>query len=112
ELTYDLARLHAMAYSTNLAAFDVRTEEDRPDLHSSIPGYVFPAESPEARANSLRHLTNAITFFERAIVLLKNSTNRIEYKEWLVLPLEVGHAWCLDQAGSCKEALAVYRRTL
>src|SRR3954452_6261424 len=30
ELTYDLARLHAMAYSTNLTTFAVRTNNNRP----------------------------------------------------------------------------------
>src|SRR4030095_11141847 len=50
--------------------------------------------------------------YERAIMLLKKSTNDAQSKEWLVLPLELGHAWCLDQAGRRKEALAAYRKVL
>ena len=64
------------------------------------------------RAEAMRHLTNAIQLYERAIVLLKKSTNTVRSKEWLVLPLELGHAWCLDQSGARKQALAGYRKAL
>ncbi len=117
ELTYDLARLHSMAYSTNFVTFKVRTKDGLPEFYypgddPGVPRDVYPPESPEMRVQALKHLTNATALFERAIVLLKKSTNRVDYKEWLVLPLELGHAWCLDQAGSRKEALAAYRKSL
>jgi hypothetical protein len=116
QLTYNLARLHSMAYSTNLVSLSVRTN-DQPEFYSpgsdsGVPRGVYPAQSPEARAQALRHLTNAILLYERAILLLKKSTNEIEYKAWLVLPLELGYSWCLDQAGRRNEALAAYRKTL
>jgi len=50
--------------------------------------------------------------YERAIVLLKKSTNETFREEWFVLPLELGRAWCLDQAERPKEALEAYRKTL
>ena len=117
EVTYDLARLHSMAYSTNLASFAVRTNDNRPQFYypgidSGVPRRVYPPESLIVRSQALRHLTNAIRLYERAIVLLKGSTNNSASKEWLVLPLELGHAWCLDQSGARNEALAAYRKTL
>jgi tetratricopeptide (TPR) repeat protein len=116
ELTYDLARLHAMAYATNLVSVSVSTNDNRPQFYSpgsdrGVPSNVYMPRSPADRANALRHLTNAMQLYQRAIVLLKNSTNTVS-KEWLVLPLELGYAWCLDQAGSRKAALAAYRRVL
>jgi hypothetical protein len=117
EVTYDLARLHSMAYSTNDSTLRVRTDNGRPQFYSpgsdaGVPRTVYRGWSPEAQEEARKHLTNAIVLFRRAIFLLKTSTNKIEYKEWLVLPLEIGHAWCLDQAGLRKEALASYRNTL
>src|SRR5438132_3881840 len=69
ELTYDLARLHAMAYSTNLVAFTVRTNNGRPEFYypgddSGVPIAVYLPESSEARAEAGTHLTNAIVLFE------------------------------------------------
>ncbi len=117
EVTYDLARLHAMMYSTNLASFAVRTNDDRlqfyyPGTDSGVPRRVYPAETLSVRSQALRHLTNAIRLYERAIVLLKRSTNNSASKEWLVLPIELGHAWCVDQSGDRDAALAAYRKAL
>jgi hypothetical protein len=117
ETTYDLARLHAMAYSTNLSVLNVRTNDGRPQFYfpvrdSGVPAHVHPPPTPEARAQALRHLTNAVELYERAIVLLKTSPKTASQKSWLVLPLELGHAWCLDQIGSRQAALAAYRKTL
>jgi hypothetical protein len=115
QLTYDLARLHSMAYSTNLVSISVRTN-DRPQFYypgddSGVPQGVYQPPSPEGRTQALRHLTNAIVLYERAIALLKKSTNEYERHAWLILPLELGHSWCLDQAGRRNEALTAYRRT-
>ena len=118
EVTYDLARLHSMAYSTpNFVILNVRADTDRPQFYSpwedsGVPTAVSLSPSSKLRAQALRHLTNAILLYERAIVLLKKSTNDTAYKEWLVLPLELGHAWCLDQAGRRNDALAGYRKAL
>src|SRR5262245_41687967 len=61
EATYDLARLHSMAYSTNFVTFRVRTNSDRPEFYwpgsdSGVPKAVFPAESPDARTEARKHL--------------------------------------------------------
>jgi len=117
ELTYDLARLHSMAYSTNLTWINVRTNTDRPEFYhpgydSGVPRGIYLPQSAESRTNAYRHLTNAIQLYQRTIVLLKKFTNATPYKESLVLPLELGYAWCLDQAGSRKEALDAYRKVL
>lgn len=117
ELTYDLARLHSMAYSTNLVSIAVRTNDDRPQFFrpgsdSGVPKVVDLPASSNARARALEHLTNAILLYERAILLLKQSTNASMRNAWIVLPLEVGHAWCLDQAGDRAEALKAYRKAL
>jgi hypothetical protein len=117
ELTYDLARLHAMAYSTNLVTLRVTTNNDRPQFNwpgsdSGVPDAVYLPQSIQARLEALQHLTSAIALYERAIVLLKKSTNAVQYKEWMVLPLELGHAWCLDQVGRRNEALVAYRKVL
>ena len=122
ELTYDLARLHAMAYSTNLVSVSVINSalpefNDRPKFYPSggdagVPQTISLAISGPARVQALRHLTNAIQLYERAVFLLKESTNDIRYKEWMVLRLELGYAWCLDQSGSRPTALKVYRKVL
>ena len=98
ETTYDLARLHSMAYSTNLTTIEVRTN-NRPEFYypgsdSGVPQSVYRWTASAERVAALNHLTNAIRLYERAIVLLKRSNNASS--AWLVLPLELGHAWCLD----------------
>jgi hypothetical protein len=117
ELTYDLARLHSMAYSTNLTSIGVRTNTGRPEFYhpgfdSGVPRRVYSWDPRSDQARALEHLTNAIRHYERAIVLLKKSTNGTSSKEWLVVPLEMGQAWCRDQAGLHKEALVAYRKAL
>jgi hypothetical protein len=60
---------------------------------------------------ALSHLTNAILLYERAVLLLKNSTN-VSERNWMVLPTQLGLAWCLEQAGRTNDAIAMYRKTL
>jgi len=117
EAAYDLARLHSMAYSTNLVMFATRTKDNRPEFYSpgndsGVPSGVFLPASAAPRAGALDHLTNAIRLYERAILLLKKSSNDVPNREWLVLPMELGYAWCLDQAGSRDRALTAYRKVL
>jgi hypothetical protein len=116
EATYYLARLHSMAYSTNLARIGVRTNDNLPEFYhpgsdAGVPRSVQVFGSPEARKQGFSHLTNAIQLYERAIFLLKRSTNT-EEKVWMVLPTQLGLAWCLDQAGRTNDALATYRKAL
>lgn len=115
ELTYYLARLHAMAYSTNLLEIGVRTDNgvpqfDWPWSDAGVPHSVELFASSEARQRALSHLTNAILLYERAIFLLKKSTNAAQ-RQWMVLPTQLGLAWCLDQAGRTNDAIAMYRKT-
>ncbi len=113
--TYCLARLHSMASATNLAEISVRKENSEPVLsrpwESDVPQAVQTFSSIEARKAAFEHLTNAIAFYERAIFLLKRSANIAERK-WMVVPTQLGWAWCLDQAGRTNDAIAMYRKTL
>jgi hypothetical protein len=116
ELTYYLARLHSMAYSTNLTELGVRTNNNEPQFYypwddSGVPRSVQTFANAEARAAGLEHLTNAIRLYQRALSLLKRSTNADE-RTWNVLQTQLGLAWCLDQAGRTNDAIIMYRKTL
>ncbi len=117
EVTYQLARLHAMAYSTNLGEVKVRKDNvlqpvfAYPGLDSGVPQKVSLPSTSAGRQAAVAHLTNAILLYERAILLLKRSTN-VSQRQWLILPTQLGFAWCLDQAGRRDEALREYRKAL
>ena len=116
EATYYLARLHSMAYSTNLLTVEVRTNRNVPVFYgpwddAGVPHSVQSFAAPEARLLALNHLTNAILLYERAILLLKRSTN-VDEKIWMILPTQLGLAWCLDEVGRTNDALVMYRKTL
>ena len=117
EVTYQLARLHSMAFATNQATFPADTNTLMPVFYSpgtdaGVPKQVNVPADPERRQKAFGHLTNAIVLYERALGLLKKSTNAASQKKWLILPTELGLAWCLDQAGRRNEALTAYRKTL
>jgi len=117
EVTYQLARLHSMAFATNLTVFRVTTNNSTPVFYwpgtdSGVPRGVSLPRDPQGRQNAFAHLTNAIALYQRALVLLKKSTNAASQQRWLILPTELGLAWCLDQAGRRQEALDAYRKTL
>jgi tetratricopeptide (TPR) repeat protein len=116
DLTYQLARLHSMAYATNLTELRATVEGERPVFaypgsDSGVPRSVALPASVEGRQRALEHLTNAIAQYQRAIMLLKKSTNETTQR-WYILPTHLGLAWCLDQAGRREEALSAYRKTL
>ena len=116
ELVYYLARLHAMAYSTNLIEVQIRTNDnlpqfDFPGSDTGVPSSVQVFATREARKAGLNHLTNAIALYERSILLLKKSTN-ISEQRWTIMPIQSGLAWCLEQSGRTNEAIAMYRKTL
>src|SRR6266481_2926857 len=116
EATYYLARVHSMAYSTNLVEVPVWKERkvplfEHPSSDSGVPPSVQSFATAEHRLAAFRHLTNAIMLYERAIVLLKKSTNFYEMR-WTILPSQLGLAWCLEQAGRTNDAIAMYRKTL
>jgi hypothetical protein len=116
EVTYQLARLHSMAYATNLTEVDVTKKEGRPvfefpPMDSGVPRTVAAPGTAAERQAGLSHLTNAILLYERAILLLKRSTN-LDEQRWLILPVQLGLAWCLDQAGRRDQAIRAYRVAL
>lgn len=116
ETTYYLARLQAMAYSSELTSIEVRSNTitpvfSLPGSDSGVPEKVRSFSSPEDRRGALLHLTNAIAMYERALVLLKRSTNAQE-QIWMVAPTQLGLAWCLDQSGQTNAAVATYRKAL
>lgn len=115
EVTYYLARLHSMAYATNFLTVNVSTNNlpqfNPPDYDSGVPETVQAFGSPKARMIAMEHLTNSIALYQRALVLLRGSTN-VESKVWMILPTQLGLAWCLDQAGRTNDALVMYRKSL
>ncbi|MDB6032251.1 MAG: hypothetical protein JWM16_2589 [Verrucomicrobiales bacterium] len=116
EATYHLARLHSMAYATNTATFPVTKKDqqpyfEHPAVDSGVPEGVAPKFTPTARRDTRQHLTNAIALYERSIVLLKKTNNGL-YQNWYILPIHLGYAWCLEQAGRTNDAVTAYRKTL
>ncbi len=116
EITYYLARLHSITYATNLVEVPIRNGEYLPWLDgyqdkTEVPHEVRSFEGTQMRVAAMEHLTNAITLYESALTLLKKSTNLNEAK-WMILPTELGLAWCLDQSGQKQKAIVLYRRAL
>jgi hypothetical protein len=125
DLHYQLARLHAMASSTNRAEIPVSKSDGHvvfgyPDADNGTPDkalFMFgtqrqvAAQTNLSNPNAKQHLTNAIAQYETAIKLMKKSTNVNEVR-WLILPVQLGYAWCLDKAGRTNDALGAYRTTL
>ena len=120
ETLYHLARIHSMAYSTNLAFVNMVTNSTRMEPlfeheHSfsdiGVPNQVTHYSDPKAQAAAQRHLTNAISYYERAASLVSKATNASQYR-WLVPTIHLGLAWCLDQAGRRTDAISAYRRAL
>ena len=56
------------------------------------------------------HLTNAIAYYQRAAKLVVKSSIRED--QWIILPIHIGLAWCLDQDGRRSEAVEAYRQAL
>jgi tetratricopeptide (TPR) repeat protein len=118
EATYYLARAESMAYAyvNGPMGISVREADGMPMyLHDSgdrgIPDSVQTFDTEEARKLAHQHLMNAITLYQRALVLLKKSTD-IHERAWRVLPVPLGLAWCLEQAGRTNDAISMYRKTL
>jgi hypothetical protein len=112
---YQLARLHAMAYSTNLSAINVTANNGKPVFASpgSDSGVPLEVEPTKDRAQALSHLTNSIAFYERSLAALRkidvSPTNEIH---WMIIPTQIGYGWVLDQAGRTNDALKAYRKAL
>jgi tetratricopeptide (TPR) repeat protein len=116
EVLYDLARIHSMAYSTNLTVVPLRTNDQRlmfehPGWDTGAPSQVMRFSTPAAQAAALLHLTNAITYYQLASKFAFAGTNA-PGNRFLVTPIQIGLAWCLDEAGRREDAIVEYRRAL
>jgi hypothetical protein len=113
---YQLARIHSMAYSTNVQTVPIINT----NIHQEntltvayfepgglqIPDFIQTNRIKTAQARA--HLTNAIHYYQRAKLLVNwKDTNR-----WLILPIHLGHAWSLDQSGDREKAKEAYREAL
>jgi hypothetical protein len=111
ELTYQVARLHSMAYATNLTVMTAQKESGYLDrwqtAFTGLPQGVQTFKTPEARKVALGHLTNAIALYGRSLVLLKGVTNA---SAWEITRSQLGLAWCLDQSRQRDAALVAYRK--
>jgi hypothetical protein len=116
EATYYLARVHSMAYSTHLVEVPIGTENampvfEHPVYDRYVPGFAERFTNEETRKAAFQDLTNAIALYQRALVLLKQSTN-IDERRRMALSVPLGLAWCLEQAGRTNDAISMYRKTL
>ncbi len=109
---YQLARLHSMVYASNATNLQIVSETG--DLNKSpwsiaIPDRVLSLTNRESEAAT--HLSNAITHYQKSLALIGTPTMKQD-SFWGVLPVNLGLAWCLDQAGRRPEAIKAYRKTL
>lgn len=116
---YHLARVHSMAYATALQELQVVKKNGMPSYgypgsDSGVPKEVAQKSGKEEKLKAHTHLTNAIVFYQRSLNVMKNdkTIDRSDRRSYLLLPLQLGHAWCLDQTGRRDEALAEYRKAL
>src|SRR5262245_25223645 len=80
EKLYQIARVHSLAYATNLTTLRVTTHNQQPTfLHpqndSGVPRTVTPRGDTAAQAAAYRHLTNAIAFYRQAAGLIPTGSN-------------------------------------
>ena len=127
ELHYQLARLHAMAAFKDDTMVPVIKDDGRSNragrvLHGSMENDNGTPESPRGLRDTppsvgatgkdaAPHLADAIKHFDLALSLLRKAPNAKE-NTWLIKPLLLGSAWCLDKAGRREEAVNAYRQAL
>lgn len=116
EYLYQLARVHSMAYATNLPTVEINKRDSKPVFappgsDSGVPEQVTPRATPQQQAVARAHLTNAIAFYDRAVTAVGSGTNAGAH-QWLVIPIHLGLAWTLEQAGRKQDAIEAYRDAL
>lgn len=115
EVTYQMARVHSMIYATNAQNLAVSKRTARilfgwPGSDAGVPETVkLPADADGLR-RAAKHLATAVDHNEKALKVLRDADER-EARRW-ILPIHLGYAWCLDQAGRRGAALKAYRQTL
>jgi hypothetical protein len=115
EILYQLARVHSMAYATELTIVPVKKSDgapmfQHPGSDTGVPTEVSPRATPQAQTEARRHLTDAIIYYERAARLVKGTN--VPTHQWLIVPIHLGFAWCVDQAGRRDDAIEAYRNAL
>ena len=113
--SYQLARVHSMVFATNAISLNVTKGGEWiqfgwPGSDSGVPRELTPTANAASRQTAVQHLTNAIHYYERSLVLLRKGVNETN-QSWL-LPVHLGYAWYLDQAGRRDAAIKAYRDTL
>src|SRR5215467_12893871 len=74
ETTYHLARVHSIAYATNLDEITVRKNDEaipvfaELGMDNGVPETVAQTGTADLRRAAMQHLTNAIILYERAIL--------------------------------------------
>lgn len=118
---YHLARIHSMAYATNLQVVAIMTNDygsnpshyspvfKYPGSDTGVPDSVMAKNDYKSKALAQQHLSKAIDYYQRAAALVAKQTND---SRWLSPPIHIGLAWSLDQAGKRDEAIKAYRRAL
>lgn len=115
EVTYQIARVHSMIYATN--AHDLAFSKSTGTIEIGWPGggvgvpeqVKLPADAGGLR-RAAQHLATAIDYYEKALRLLRKAKE--DDARGYILPVHLGYAWCLDQAGRREDALKAYRQTL
>jgi tetratricopeptide (TPR) repeat protein len=113
--TYQLARVHSMIYATNALQLNVAKQSGEiqfawPGSDSGVPGKVKHPPDADVLRRAAEHLAQALLLYERSLVLLRGSSDG--KAEWWILPMHLGYAWCLEQAGRRDDAIDGYRKTL
>jgi tetratricopeptide (TPR) repeat protein len=124
DLHYQLARSHAMAATPGVENLNVIKDKASPKINGTIQfaegsgGNGTPENGHGQRRKETqkvdfgeKHLGAAIKHYETAMALMRSSKDR-ERNAWLIRPLMLGYAWCLDKAGRRDEAIEAYRQTL
>jgi len=124
DLHYQLARVHAMAATPGIDVVavikDPHYKENNGQIQFGGPGSdngtpedgrARRAVEKSAKSYGAKHLDIAIKHYEVAMSLMKKSKDR-QKVTWLIKPVQLGYAWCLDKAGRREEAIMAYRETL
>jgi hypothetical protein len=127
ETHYHLARLYAMVAFKDVSKVPVIKDDGRSNRAGSVlhgsPGsdtgtpegsHNRQAPSPATQAkgtNATMHLADALRHFDLALALLKKDPEA-QKKTWLIKPIQLGKAWCLEKAGRREDAIVAYRQAL
>jgi hypothetical protein len=103
EANLNLGRVHAMAWTLGKEEIEVMQRGGAPWLgyepaHVPLTARRRDADDDEA---ATRHLQRALEYHRRAATLRPGD-----------LTMQLGYAWCLDQADKADEAIPIYRRVI